>query len=69
MNTHLNYWAILAAAVSMFVLGGLLYRIFFRAMDEGQRLQEPTSSGEHCKDLRDQLRVQPGYGLQSGKVP
>jgi hypothetical protein len=28
MNTHLNYWAILAAAASMFVLGGLWYKIF-----------------------------------------
>ena len=28
MSNHLNYWAIFAAAVSLFVLGGLLYRIF-----------------------------------------
>ena len=28
MNSHLNYWAILAAAASLFALGGLWYKIF-----------------------------------------
>jgi Protein of unknown function (DUF1761) len=28
MNSHLNYWAVLAAAASTFALGGLWYRIF-----------------------------------------
>ena len=28
MNNQLNYWAILAAAVSMFLLGGVWYRVF-----------------------------------------
>ena len=28
MNSHLNLWAILAAATSMFVLGGVWYKIF-----------------------------------------
>jgi hypothetical protein len=28
MNGHLNYWAVLAAAVSVFVIGGIWYKVF-----------------------------------------
>ncbi|UWZ82398.1 DUF1761 domain-containing protein [Occallatibacter riparius] len=43
MNAHLNYWAVLAAAVSAFVIGGIWYRVFSAAWMKANGFQSEPS--------------------------
>jgi hypothetical protein len=49
MNTHLNYWAILAAAASMFVLGGLWYRVFSAPWMRANGFNDKPPAGNSAK--------------------
>jgi hypothetical protein len=49
MNNHMNYWAVLAAAASMFALGGLWYRIFSAPWMRANGFQEMPPTGNTAK--------------------
>ena len=49
MNTHLNYWAILAAAASMFALGGLWYRVFSAPWMRANGFNDKPPAGNSAK--------------------
>jgi len=49
MNNHLNYWAILAAAASMFALGGLWHRIFSAPWMRANGFQDKPPAGNTAK--------------------
>jgi Protein of unknown function (DUF1761) len=49
MNSHLNYWAILVAAVSQFGLGGLWYKVFSAAWKKANGFQDEPPAGNPAK--------------------
>jgi len=49
MSSHLNYWAVLAAAVSTFVLGGLWYRIFAKPWQKANGFEGDPPAGNPAK--------------------
>ena len=66
MNLHtLNPWAILVAAVSSFVLGGIWYgAAVWRGVEAREWIYGRTACGEHGEGLRHQLRSEPGDVVQ-----
>jgi len=72
MNLHtLNPWAILVAAFSAFLLGGLWYSpiLFHSAWKKANHFgdNEPPAAGR--KGLQYRLRTELSHGFQSGDVP
>jgi uncharacterized protein DUF1761 len=49
MNSHLNYWAVIAAAVSSFAVGGLWYRIFAAQWKKANGFVDEPSAGNPAK--------------------
>ncbi len=49
MSSHLNYWAVLAAAVSSFVLGGIWYRIFSAQWKKANGFEVEPPAGNPAK--------------------
>ena len=49
MNSHLNYWAIFVSAVSMFVLGGLWYRVFSAPWMKANGFKDKPPAGNTAK--------------------
>jgi Protein of unknown function (DUF1761) len=49
MNSHLNYWAVLASAASLFALGGLWYRIFSAPWKKTNGFQGEPPAGNPAK--------------------
>jgi hypothetical protein len=49
MNSHLNYWAILAAAASMFALGGLWYKMFSAPWMKANGFQDKPPTANTAK--------------------
>src|SRR6266576_3519348 len=71
MTFHtLNPWAILAAAVSAFVLGGVWYSpvAFGAAWKTGKRIRKRRPSSSHRKSLCYLVYVELGYGTELGNV-
>lgn len=51
MSTHLNYWAVLLAAVSAFVVGGLWYKVFAGPWKKANSFSEEPTTGNPAKIL------------------
>jgi hypothetical protein len=51
MSTHLNYWAVLLAAVSAFVVGGLWYKVFAGPWKMANSFSEEPTTGNPAKIL------------------
>ncbi len=49
MSSHLNYWAILAAAVSAFGLGGVWYNVFSGPWKRANQFSEDPPAGNPAK--------------------
>lgn len=49
MSGHLNYWAVLAAAVSCFLVGGLWYKVFSAPWMRANGFESQPASGNAAK--------------------
>ena len=69
---HLNFWAILAATLAAFMLGGFWYSpVLFGAVWKKANGLEGTESGksQYGPDLRDCVCLYAADGAQPGDVP
>ena len=49
MNSHLNFWAILVAAASVFALGGIWYKVFSTPWMKANGFQDKPPAGNTAK--------------------